>query len=62
MIHITVYSGTDRLHGYTTGRHVKRIVADLAKSGFFGRFLGSQGLLGRSEGASRDGSLNQARR
>ena len=34
MIRIAVYSGTERFHGYTTGvgRHVKRIVADLAQN------------------------------
>lgn len=34
MIRIAVYSGAERFHGYTTGvgRHVKRIVADLAQN------------------------------
>jgi glycosyltransferase involved in cell wall biosynthesis len=33
MMRIAVYSGSERLHGYTTGvgRHVKRMVADLAR-------------------------------
>jgi glycosyltransferase involved in cell wall biosynthesis len=34
MIRIAFYNGSERLHGYTTGvgRHVKRIVADLAQN------------------------------